>query len=691
MNAFDLTTIYCEARRLWWLLLLIVAGCLGLGYWLFTHQSLRFTSEAKMVVAGKISLDAGSTYNEEKEDFLGTQAVIMQSDDVIGRANKTLAARGMSAPKTPVDLKVTFIPRTEIFLLDATSTDPVYTQAFLQGALQAFFDIRKEMRMRRSEAAQSAVSQEVVRVQKELDQATQELNTFQRRFSIVSLEEDVTATTSYLNTLHKRIADLRLQRSVATTGGVDPVTAGWAIPTGADDGTDAGGNGNTTGGTQPQDRLLAAQQDLAIQQSERNRLLENLRPQHPKIKELDIKIAEDQKLIAMFDSQLNDRKKNQIAAIDRETEALEKDVQQKQDHLLDLNNNLAQYQSLKSKADGNRETYNKLIAGIQSIDVGKQVEQEPITILEDASPAKLIPKHVFIALAQSLFVGLALGFGLIMVWSRFLPRFQTISSIKRTIELPIFGKILRDRWMSYPRTVLECTQAHQEFAESVRNLRSGVLNRPEEFLSKRFLALTSAVPNEGKSTVAVNLSIALAATNARTLLIDGDLRRGRLHQSLGLPQATGLSDLITGQRTLSDVLLTTRMQNLSLLPCGPRIQNGAELLLRYALDDLFRELYSHFDYIILDTPPVLAATDAITLAAKADWTMFVVRLGYSQPRDTVNAIEELTAHQIRVPGIVANCVPRGQTSQSYHHYYHQIEHRPFLEWTNGQEAPLARR
>jgi hypothetical protein len=106
-------------------------------------------------------------------------------------------------------------------------------------------------------------------------------------------------------------------------------------------------------------------------------------------------------------------------------------------------------------------------------------------------------------------------------------RFHTIDSVKRELGFPVFGKILRDRRAALNRTVLDCDRNHLDFAESFRNLRSSLLSFPEEHASKKCFAVTRALLHEGKSTIAVNLAIALAATNARVLLI-GDLRHGKL-------------------------------------------------------------------------------------------------------------------------------------------------------------------
>ena len=155
------------------------------------------------------------------------------------------------------------------------------------------------------------------------------------------------------------------------------------------------------------------------------------------------------------------------------------------------------------------------------------------------------------------------------------------------------------------------------------------------------LAVTSAVPREGKSLIATNLAIALAAANARTLLIDGDMRRGKLHQLLGGRPGPGFSDLLTHQKSLAETLQETRMPHLFLMSCGRRIQNITEHLLSFGLSDLRQKLNAQFDYILIDTPPVLAVDDGVSLAASADATLFVVRLGLSRPSDSIAAMYTL--------------------------------------------------
>lgn len=586
MNSFDFSTVYYEVRRFSWILVLTVLAGAGLGYFYFKHKPPSFTSEAKMMLAGKITIDAGTSYVDQMEDFMGTQAAIMQGREVRLRAEKLLLAIG-KRPVGQVVISASYVPRTAIFLLKAKGDDPVYTQAFLAATMREFMQLRKEIRWQRAEEATSALKEEAARVQRDVDAAAQALNDFQVKFNAASLEDQLSAQATYVGNLRKRLAELRVQRSV----------------------------------------------------------------------------------VAPF----------RFGPIDREMDALNQEISRADTQLAGLNGNLAEYRNLKTRLDTSRTTYEKLNANLQSVDVGKQLDQEVITTLEAASPAVVDQEKLAVDVGLGAAYGFALGAGVMYLLARSVPRFQSITAVKRTLGLPIFGKILRDSWITRKkRTVLDGRRRHLAFAESFRNLRSSLLNLPVEFEARTCIAVTSAVPGEGKSTIAVNLAIALAATEARTLLIDADLRGGDLHRSrsLKVEPGPGLSDLITAQCVLDQVLRPTVMPNLTLLPSGHRIANVADRIASYRIERLFETLARLFDYVIIDTPPVLAADDALTVAAKADWTLFVVRLGYSRPTPSQRAIEELTSRQIDVAGVVVNCVPKALTNQS-HYYAQPMEKRPF--------------
>lgn len=691
MESFDFKGFLFELRRFWLLSAIIVSLAICVAFVIHLFSPPDYESDAKMVITGKVNIPSAAAFSDgsEREGYIGTQATIMQSRDVTETAQKELIKQGKTPPEKPVILKATYIPKTFVFLLSATGTDPEYTQAFLRESINAYTNLRKKMRADQTAEAFAALVDQQQRFRAEVDSATQALSEFQRKVTVGSLDEEVVSENNYVLNLRKRVAELRVQKSVALTGSPDhaaapdPAVAAAAAldPNNLNGGALAQQQGQL--GMQSSDQqLLAAKQNASALRSERRRLLTNLRPNHPKIKQLDVKIADAENQIQFLNNEIKNSGKEHLGSIDSEIQALSKEIAEREGRLTKLNQNVAEFQNLKDRLANARETYQRLMASAQNVDVSRQIDQDTISVLEPASGAFSIKTRLYIVLAEGAAIGGALGIALTFLLSKLTPRFQTLDQIKRALQLPIYGKVLRDPWVARNRTVLDCNRRHIGFAESFRALRSAMLHLPEAHRDRRCIAVTSALPAEGKTTVAVNLAIALAAANRTVLLIDTDLRRGSLHHRLKARQGPGLSDLITSQEARpGEVIHPTRMPNLMLLPCGPRVQGISEAIVRFGFDRMLQELGQQFDYVILDLPPVLATDDSPTLCTYADWTMFVVRLHYSSPNETFRALEELAIRQVEVPGVVVNAVRTSDTGHGYYHRFleHQLEDRPFRQ------------
>ena len=204
------------------------------------------------------------------------------------------------------------------------------------------------------------------------------------------------------------------------------------------------------------------------------------------------------------------------------------------------------------------------------------------------------------------------------------------------------------------------------FAEAFRSLRSSVVFLPVQGPRPKVILITSAVPNEGKSTVAMNFAITLALAGSRVLLVDGDLRRGELHRPFGLSNESGLGDVLSGQEDLGDALQLTLVPGLQLLSRGRGVPNPGELYLGPKTDEFLKAVHADFDYVVLDSSPVMAADDTTSLAPKADATVFVFRFTSSSTRASRKALELLRERQTNIIGIVCNDV--SEAMQEYYYY-----------------------
>lgn len=186
------------------------------------------------------------------------------------------------------------------------------------------------------------------------------------------------------------------------------------------------------------------------------------------------------------------------------------------------------------------------------------------------------------------------------------------------------------------------------------------------------ILITSATPGEGKTTTAINLAIAFAQTGAKVLLVDADLRRPTVAKVLGLENWKGLTSALLTQDEPEEFLAQTQINGLSVLTSGPLPPNPAELVGSGRMERLLQHLAEQFDVVIVDTPPVLAVTDACVLAPKVDGVLMVVRSGKVEREKAVRAKEALTAVKANLLGAVLGDVD-SKHGEGYYYYYSSDE------------------
>jgi capsular exopolysaccharide synthesis family protein len=217
------------------------------------------------------------------------------------------------------------------------------------------------------------------------------------------------------------------------------------------------------------------------------------------------------------------------------------------------------------------------------------------------------------------------------------------------------------------------TQPRSPAAEAYRTLRTNIqfasLDKPH-----RVLVITSATPREGKTTTVSNFGVVLAQGGARVCLVDADLRRPSLHRVFEVPNSQGLTTALVDGVPLAKIALTTRVPNLWVLPSGPVPPNPAELVGSNRMHELLEAATADFDVILCDTPPIIAVTDAVSLAARCDGVILVVRVG-NVPHEVIRrAAGQIEAVNGRILGVLLNSVDMQREGYyydyyRYHHYY----------------------
>src|SRR5438132_7221960 len=352
-------------------------------------------------------------------------------------------------------------------------------------------------------------------------------------------------------------------------------------------------------------------------------------------------------------------------------ENLQANVKEWEAKALDLSQRLAQLQRIKGKAQRLRTLYDRLTNNLKAVNVSQSVDRgDQISIMEMASA----PVSVRPGLLKSLLIGLGIGalagIGILLLLDRIDDRMASFGEFQHHFSENVLGQIPKEKTKGRV-TLLQPDDARHVFAESYRNIRSSIFFMPYEGPRPKTLLVTSAVPSEGKSTVSANLAITMALSGARTLLIDCDLRRGAIRETFGIDSKIGFSEVLKGEVNWREVVVPTAYETLFVLPRGKTLTQPSEHLLRDSTEALLKQLYQHYDYVIIDSSPVLAADDTTSIAPKIDATIFVVRLSYTSARLTKKALELLYGRQVNIPGVILNFV---DTSLPEYYYYQYSEY-----------------
>lgn len=237
------------------------------------------------------------------------------------------------------------------------------------------------------------------------------------------------------------------------------------------------------------------------------------------------------------------------------------------------------------------------------------------------------------AYSTALTLGLAAGFGLILLVRFLNPYIYDKETVEGLTHTPIIGVIRKfpDYIDQDSRQALSLAKPKSVFAESVRSVRTN-LSFLASHKSSKVICITSEISGEGKSFVTINLASTLALIEKRVILIAADLRKSKLHKAFGSDNKKGLSSLLSGQATLEEVMIHDDVHHIDFIPSGPVPPNPSELLHTAAMKDLLQQLEKDYDYVLVDTAPVGLVSDAIPLIRSSDINLFVIRSGVSQQR-----------------------------------------------------------
>ena len=388
----------------------------------------------------------------------------------------------------------------------------------------------------------------------------------------------------------------------------------------------------------------------------------------------------------------NSARTEYLAALERERN-LKRMLDEQKKKTVTLNLNSIEYNNLKSEVENKRALLASLLKKADETNVSaeiKDLKTSNIWIIDRAE----VPKNVYrpnkkINLALGFILGLLLGIGGAFLLESMKNTIDNSDDVAKYLRLPTLGVIPSFEIMgdakNYPKkpmkgrlisvkgeeNLYKLSHYHPEsiIAEAYKSLRTSLLLLANGEFSKTIM-ITSTQPGEGKSTVAMNLSIALAQSARRTLLIDSDLRNQKISHIFRTGKMLGLSNFLRGQAEPTKITYKTDIPNLYLIPAGTFSRNASELLDSIKLNKLLESYIGYFDKIILDSPPLIPVADAVILGSKVDKIVIVV-LAEDTPRELIlKAKEKLLPMRDKVLGVVLNNARLWEEDYYYYKRYY---------------------
>jgi len=307
---------------------------------------------------------------------------------------------------------------------------------------------------------------------------------------------------------------------------------------------------------------------------------------------------------------------------------------------------------------------------VQSLSADKDMSPESVTVLERASPALPDMDSAVTSILIAAGVGLALALGLLLLIDRFDDRVTSFTDLQDIFDEPVLSQIPREVILSEngKLDLIHPDDDRHAFAEAYRNLRSSLLYMGENGTLPKLLLVTSSIPSEGKSVTAANLGITLAEAGARVLIVDGDLRKGTLHQYFSKDASPGFADILSQKADWKTVVHLSGTPNLSVITRGGSVRNPSELFLTSTCKNLLAELQLDYDVVLIDSAPVMAADDVATLAPQTDGVVFVLRANFTSARVARAALDLLYQRRVNILGLALNALAADSSEYYYYKY-----------------------
>lgn len=627
-------------------------------YYQTQYKILKSRNLAKRVIR-QMKLDSNPEFSKKKEEAALTS--FLKHDQLLKEDGIDSALVGKFIGRIEVN------PQLKSRLVDVSfiSYDPQLSAKVADSIANSFIELNIGSKYEATQQAREWLEKQLESMKAKVEHSEESLNEYASKQGIIFIDHENKSGESQ-NIIIKKLSELSTELTAATSDRIHKEALYNEV---------LAGNTESSSLVMSNPSILTLKNNFAMLESEYNQNLRIYKPDYPKMvkqKELvdQIKMridAETKKIVFSI-------KKDYEAALKRE-KYLGSAFEKQKKEALDLNSRSVQYQILKRESDTNKELYNGLLQRLKETGISAGLTSTNIQILDKAE----VPKSPFkpkkgLNILLSLIVGLFGGIGLAFFAEYLDNTIQTSEDVEKKISMPSLGLVPlynKNNGTDQPVELISLlySDGKSQFCEAYSSIRTFLLfstaGRPP-----KVMMVTSPRKQEGKTTTVINTAISLTKSDAKVILIDADMRRPKLHKIFKLNNSTGLSSFLSGNEEFSEGLIKpTDMPNLDVITSGPLPPNPAELLGSYRLRDLVDGLYPLYNFILLDTPPVLGLADAVITSSLTDGVIMVLRSGQTPKDAALQTRKILESVNAKVLGVVLNAISDTNLKYGYSSYY----------------------
>jgi capsular exopolysaccharide synthesis family protein len=637
------------------------------------------------------------------ENYIETQARILQSETLAFQTIKSLdlvrnpafgggpnsslpPSLGNSAKPEPRpailgsflgSLSIKRIPNSRLLEVQFESYDPQLAARILNAHMENYIEQNFRSKYETTTQASNWLARQLDELKIRVEKSEDARLLYERNNEIWAVDEKQDITTQKLSDLNKELTSAQADRiqkesqyQLARTGNVDSMPA--------------------VRDSQTIQELLRKEADLRAQHTE---ALSQFGPKYPKVVRLEAQVRDLNSLILREKQNVISRIELEYRAARQREALLNQALDKQKQEANELAQKLVQYNILKREAETNKQLYEGLLQKLKEATISAGLRSSNVRVVDPAlvPPYPARPNRMRNIMLAFL-VGLVGGIGLAFLREYLDNTVKTPHDVEFSTSLPsltvvpafstVNGRSRMPRLLkgAAPKTddgrveLVSHEHPQSQISEAFRALRTSLLLSQADH-PPQVILLTSALPREGKTTAAVNLAVTLAQLGDHTLLIDADLRKPGISRLLNLTDGkhAGLSTYLAGVSSLDLVTIPhPRITNLAAIPTGPLPPNPADLLSSLRMREAIALLRREYKFIVIDSPPIMAATDAVILSAQCDGVLLVARSGET-PREALTRTRDLLVGvRSRVLGVILNAVdlsaPQYYYSYSYYPY-----------------------